>query len=252
LKANGYEGIGVIWESGTIGAPRRVVPLRFLQLRGCRNGWEKVDWRGLCWLGTWAQSEKLGDKNNMLKGLILGILLGILLIAGGVYVYFSSGRAPVATSAPPIPFERKLAGVALHAYLDKLPHPEPQVPVDETNLLSGAKVYKEQCAMCHGLPGEPKGAIQAGMFPAPPQLFHGIGVTDDDAWESYWKVENGIRLSGMPGFKDSLTEKQIWEVAVLVKNADKIPESVKKELAAGATTPMEMAMPSNKPVPAKK
>jgi thiosulfate dehydrogenase len=188
----------------------------------------------------------------MVKGLILGILLGMLLVAGGVYFYFSSGRAPVATSAPPIPFERKLAGVALHAYLDKLPHPEPQVAADEANLLSGAKVYKEQCAVCHGLPNQPKSAIQAGMFPAPPQLFHGTGVTDDDAWESYWKVESGIRLSGMPGFKDRLTEKQIWEVAVLVKNADKIPESVKKELAAGASTPMEMAMPEKTSAPKKK
>jgi len=76
-------------------------------------------------------------------------------------------------------------------------------------------------------------------------------VTDDDAWESYWKVENGIRMSGMPGFKGQLTETQIWQVSVLVKNADKITESVKKELAAGATTPMEMAMPGN-PAPKKK
>ena len=185
----------------------------------------------------------------MLKGLILGILLGMLLIVGSVYFYFSSGRAPVATSAPPMPLEKTLARIGLHAYLDKLPHPEPQVPADEANLISGAKVYKEQCATCHGLPSEPKSAVATGMYPAPPQLFQGTGVTDDDAWESYWKVENGIRLSGMPGFKDRLTEKQIWQVAVLVRNADKIPESVKKELAAGASTPMEMAMPESKPAP---
>jgi len=185
----------------------------------------------------------------MLKGLILGILLGVLLIGGGVYFYFSSGRAPVATSAPPMPLEKTLARIGLHAYLDKLPHPEPQVPADEANLISGAKVYKEQCATCHGLPGEPKSAVALGMYPAPPQLFQGTGVTDDDAWESYWKAENGIRMSGMPGFKDRLTEKQIWQVAVLVRNADKIPESVKKELAAGASTPMEMAMPESKPAP---
>jgi len=119
-------------------------------------------------------------------------------------------------------------------------------------MVSGAKVYKEQCAVCHGLPDEPKGAIQAGMFPAPPQLFHSTGVTDDDAWESYWKVENGIRMSGMPGFKGQLTETQIWQVAVLVKNADKITEPVKKELTAGATTPMSMAMPESPTAPAKK
>jgi thiosulfate dehydrogenase len=185
----------------------------------------------------------------MLKGLILGILLGVVLIAGGVYYYFSSGRAPVATSAPPMPFEKTLAKMGQHAYLDKLPHPEPQVPADEANLISGAKIYKENCAVCHGLPGEPKDAIALGMYPPPPQLFQGTGVTDDDAWESYWKVENGIRMTGMPGFKGRLTEQQIWQVTVLVKNADKISDAMKKELAAGASAPMSMAAPESKPSP---
>jgi mono/diheme cytochrome c family protein len=188
----------------------------------------------------------------MIKGVILGILLGILLLGGGAYYFVSTGRAPVATSAQPIPFEKTFARVGLHAYLDKLPHPEPQVPADEANLVAGAKVYKEQCAVCHGLPDQPKNAIARGMYPAPPELFHGVGVTDDDAWESYWKVENGIRLTGMPGFKGQLTETQIWQVSVLVKNADKISASVKKELAAGAATPMSMAMPSSSPASAKK
>src|SRR6266699_430956 len=162
----------------------------------------------------------------MIKGLILGILLGLLMVGGGVYYYFSSGRAPVATSAAPMPLERRLARVGLHAYLDKLPHPAPQVPADEANLIAGAKVYKEQCATCHGLPGEPKSAISKGMFPDPPQLFQGIGVTDDEPWETYWKVENGIRMTGMPGFKGQVGEKEIWQVTMLVKNADKITESV--------------------------
>lgn len=188
----------------------------------------------------------------MLKALLVGIVLGVLLVAGGVYFYFSSGHAPVATSAPPMPLERKFAKMGLHAYLDKLPHPAPQVPADQANMVAGAKVYKEQCAVCHGLPGEPKGAIQQGMFPVPPQLFHGTGVTDDDEWESYWKVENGIRMTGMPGFKGQLTETQIWQVTVLVKNADKITDAVKKELAAGAVTPMSMAMPDMPAEPKKK
>jgi len=175
-----------------------------------------------------------------------------LLIVGGIYFYFSTGRAPVATKAPPMPFESKLAKMGLHAYLDKLPHPEPQVPANEESLLRGSKIYKENCAVCHGLPGEEKSAIAKGMYPAPPQLFHGVGVTDDDAWESYWKVEGGIRMTGMPGFKDTLTETQIWQVTVLVKNADKISEAVRKELAASATTPMEMAMPESSPAKTKK
>jgi thiosulfate dehydrogenase len=188
----------------------------------------------------------------MIKGLIVGIVLGVLLVAGIVYFYFSSGRAPVATSAPPMPFEKKMAQMGLQAYLSKLPHPEPQVPADETNLLAGAKVYKENCAVCHGLPGEPKNAIAQGMYPAPPQLFHGAGVTDDDAWESYWKVENGIRMTGMPGFKDRLTEPQIWQVTVLVKNADKTPMSARNALSSASPAEAMQAAPASTPAPAKK
>jgi thiosulfate dehydrogenase len=189
------------------------------------------------------------------KGIILGILIGILLLLGSVYLYFSWGFAPVATAAPPMPFETKLAKKGLHAYLDKLPHPLPLVPADEANLLVGAKVYKEHCATCHNLPGEPKTAVSQGMFPKPPELFHGVGVTDDEPWESYWKVENGIRMTGMPGFKGQLTEAQIWQVTLLVKNADKITDPVKKELLAGNSTPMAMddmgSAPAKESKPAK-
>ena len=69
-------------------------------------------------------------------------------------------------------------------------------------------------------------------MPKPPQLFKGMGVTDDEPWETYWKVESGIRMSGMPGFKGRLTEAEIWEVTLLVKNADRITPAVKAELTA--------------------
>jgi thiosulfate dehydrogenase len=166
----------------------------------------------------------------MLRSLVLGILLGVLLVVAGVYLYFSTGRAPVAVTAAPMPFEGKFARMGLHAYLDKLPHPEPQVPADEANFLAGAQTYRQNCAVCHGLPGEPKTKIADGMAPSPPQLFHGTGVTDDEPWETYWKVENGIRMSGMPGFKGKLTETQIWQATVLVKNADKVSDAVKSTL----------------------
>jgi mono/diheme cytochrome c family protein len=173
----------------------------------------------------------------MVKGLIAGILVGVLLVLGAVYLYFATGRAPVAVTSPEMPFERKMARMALHAYLDKLPHPAPQVPADEKNLLDGAKVYKENCAVCHGLPGGTPTAIADGLAPRPPQLFKGTGVTDDDEWESYWKIEGGIRMTGMPGFKGRLNETQIWQVAVLVKNADKIAPAVKAELTGTAAAP---------------
>jgi mono/diheme cytochrome c family protein len=173
----------------------------------------------------------------MLKGFVLGIVVAALALAGGAYCYFASGRAPVAASSAPMPFERTFARMGLHAYLARLPHPKAAVPADDANLLAGARVYRDNCAVCHTLPGMDRGAIARGMFPPPPPLLQGKGVTDDEAWETYWKVENGIRMSGMPEFKGSLTETQIWQVTVLVKNADKLPPDVQNELASTAAAP---------------
>jgi mono/diheme cytochrome c family protein len=172
----------------------------------------------------------------MIKGIVFGIILGIMGVAAGAYFYFATGRAPVAVTAPEMPFERRFARLGLIAYLNKLPHPDPQVPANEVNLLAGAKLYSKNCAVCHGVPDAPKTAIAEGMAPKPPQLFKGMGVTDDEAWESYWKIEGGIRMTGMPGFKDRLSETQIWQLAVLVKNADKISTAVKAELAGAPNT----------------
>jgi hypothetical protein len=69
------------------------------------------------------------------------------------------------------------------------------------------------------------------MFPYPPQLFK-HGVTDDPPGETYWKVANGIRLTGMPGFKGTRSETELWQVSLLLADADKLPQSVKDALAA--------------------
>src|SRR5258708_4087828 len=166
----------------------------------------------------------------MFKALIVGIVIGVLLVAAGGWFYFSTARAPVAAADPPMPFEKKLAKGALHARIDKDPHTDPLVPADEATYLAGADVYKHSCALCHGLPGESQSAIAEGMYPKPPELFHGTGVTDDPAWETYWKARNGLRLSGMPSFKGRLNDTQLWQVSVLLANADKISPAVKTVL----------------------
>jgi thiosulfate dehydrogenase len=186
---------------------------------------------------------------RMVKGIIVGILLGILLVAGCAYFYFSTGRASVATTDPPMLFEKKLAHMALDARIEREKVPASPVVAEEKSYLSGAEVYKENCAVCHGLPDQPKTKIAEGMYPPPPQLFHGTGVSDDPASETYWKAENGIRLTGMPGFKGRLTETQIWEVSVLLANSDKIPPSVTAALTSAPPAPA--AAPASVAAPAK-
>ena len=120
--------------------------------------------------------------------------------------------------------------MALHARIAKEAPSGVPVPADETNLIAGAQLYAENCAVCHGTVGRPETAIANGMFPKPPQFFHGHSVTDDPVGETYWKAKNGIRLTGMPGFTPSLSEQQLWQVSLLLAHADKLPPGVQKVL----------------------
>lgn len=172
-----------------------------------------------------------------MRTFLIGLLVGVILVPAIVFAYFLSGSAPVATSASPLPFERMLAGGALHARIAKeMPKTVP-IAADETNFMAGAEVYRTHCAVCHGLPGGEQSAIAKGMFPKPPHLFRGMGVTDDAPGETYWKVANGIRLSGMPGLSESLSVTQMWQVSLLLANADRLPDSVKHTLEPPPVAP---------------
>jgi hypothetical protein len=81
------------------------------------------------------------------------------------------------------------------------------------------------------------------MFPKPPKLMEGTGVTDDPPAETYWKVSGGIRMSGMPGYSTSLSTTQMWQVSLLLANADKLPQAAKDSLMSGAPAPATTPMP---------
>jgi mono/diheme cytochrome c family protein len=156
---------------------------------------------------------------------LIGFLLGLLILPVFGYLYFYFGYAPVATAASPIPFEKQLAHIALNARIRKEAPKNLPIPPSEDNYLNGARSYRVHCAVCHGLPDQPSTPTAEGMFPKPPELFKGHGVTDDPAGETYWKIDNGIRLTGMPAYTKTLNKMEKWQIALLLANADKLPAS---------------------------
>ncbi len=186
-----------------------------------------------------------------MRNFVIGLIIGLILIPLGVFVYFTTGLAPVATSSQAMPFEKTLAQKALEARVEKeMPKTVP-LPANDETYAAGAKVYDGNCAICHGLPNQPQTPVAKGMFPKPPQLFHGKGVTDDPPGETYWKVKNGIRLTGMPSFSSDLSDTQMWQVSLLLANADKIGPTVKQLLVpeviqVGAPEPGAITPPVSK------
>jgi thiosulfate dehydrogenase len=172
-----------------------------------------------------------------MKGFILGVVIGIATLAGGVYYYFVSGMAPAAVADQPMMMERRIANRSLDAHIETAHVPAPPTQPSEENYVAAAKNYKEQCAFCHGLPDQtPK--VSDNMYPRATLLFKGKGVTDDPPQVSYWKIKNGIRLTGMPTFQGILDETQMWQLALFVANADKLPDSAKQILMP---TPLAVA-----------
>ena len=99
----------------------------------------------------------------MVKGLVIGFILGVLALVACVYLYFATGRAPVAMTDPEMPFEKMLARKALHARIDSEKPQDSPVPADEANFLAAAEVYRQNCAVCHGLPNQPQTTIAQGL-----------------------------------------------------------------------------------------
>lgn len=158
--------------------------------------------------------------------LLFGVILGFVLAPLVLIAWFHFGHPPVAVADPPLPLERQFTSVALHARIDHEAPSISPIPANEANFIAGAQVYREQCAACHGFHAQPS-SFAAHMFPEAPPLWEKhhdsdvVGVSDDPVGETYWKVANGIRLSGMPAFRDVLSDTQIWQVSLLLANADK-------------------------------
>lgn len=180
-----------------------------------------------------------------MKKFIIGLIIGLLLPVVGGYLFLKMGMMPMAASgATPLPMEVPIAGMALKAATAKSRDKTSPVPADEANLTQGAHVYVANCAFCHGIPGQPASNAAKGMFPLPPQLLNKDEmVTDDPVGVTYWKVANGIRMTGMPGFTEMLTDTKIWQVSQMLKNADKLPASTTAELAKPAEVPASPAQP---------
>jgi hypothetical protein len=76
--------------------------------------------------------------------------------------------------------------------------------------------------------------------------FNKHDVMDDPEGVTYWKIEHGIRFTGMPAFHPMLDEKSIWQITYFMKRApDHLPAAAKSIWE----NPSQVAQPT--PMPAE-
>ena len=175
--------------------------------------------------------------------ILLGIILGVVLVPLAVLAWLDYGHPPVAVADHPFPEEQLLTGSLLNNRIDKEIIKTAPIQVTEANLVAGAQIYRDECAACHGFNGKPS-SFGPHMYPDAPPLWEKhhhndvVGASDDPPGETYWKVENGIRLTGMPAYKDVLPTTQMWQVSLLLANADKPLPPVALDILHGRGAPV--------------
>jgi thiosulfate dehydrogenase len=175
---------------------------------------------------------------------LAGLILGILLFPVIVVVYLMLGLAPASSTAPPMPFERYIAGTALRNRISREAPKQDAASFTTWDLVAGARVYRKNCAVCHGDFQRPAPAIASSMYPPAPQLLTKDGmVTDDPVGVTYWKVQNGIRLSGMPSFESILKDQEKWDVSALLARVNALPPEAQEALQAGQVSPASAPTP---------
>jgi mono/diheme cytochrome c family protein len=171
---------------------------------------------GLPWVGGWGGNHRLAALKHRLTLGVISALLGAL---------FSGCTA----DKHPSPEETNLANaakdVAIPLEAGKMQNPLP----DSAEVVSqGQEVFLGACAQCHGADG--RGDTDLGRSMAPPAM--DLSSAHVQHWsdaELFWIVQNGVRLTGMPAWKSSISENDTWKLALFI-------HSIPRQGAGSAST----------------
>jgi mono/diheme cytochrome c family protein len=85
---------------------------------------------------------------------------------------------------------------------------------DQQRLLSGAGQYADMCASCHLAPGMKRTEISRGLYPRAPNLSRG---TDLSPAEDFWVIKHGIKMTGMPAWGVTHSDKYLWDIVAFMR-----------------------------------
>ena len=166
-----------------------------------------------------------------MKNFLLGIVTMLAAILACSFLYLRLGFVDVRADVPPGAWERYWMSNAVRASVRRHA-PElqnPLGPTDET-LITGANMYKYQCALCHGNAGSEKPpAGPPPLYPEPPHL-PTAGTQYTEA-QIFWIAKHGIRRTGMVASGAWNSDDQLWALAAYVKRMNSLPASVKERLS---------------------
>ncbi len=162
-------------------------------------------------------------------GFVNGCIFALALLIGLAFGAVQSGLVPANADSKPNRIERWLAHASLEAAIARgskdLQNP---LQASDDNLIAGVHLYGANCAVCHGAADAKQSNPAKGFYIRSPALAKD-GVEDDPESETFWKVKHGIRYTAMPSFGATLSDADIWKLAMFLKRMDKLDPQVDAE-----------------------
>jgi thiosulfate dehydrogenase len=160
-----------------------------------------------------------------MRTFILGIIAAFLLLGLGGLVIVQFGLMPTNADSIPPALERRVATYTLHVAMSRRASRSGNpVPTSDDNLIDGMKIYTMNCAVCHGTLDNQPSPLEHSFYPPVPQLV--LDPVDDPQWHTYYVIRNGIRYTGMPSWRHTLSEQDMWKVTDFISRIETLPQGV--------------------------
>ena len=160
---------------------------------------------------------------STLEPIVIGAGIALLaLVPVAVVAFVKSGIYNVAASKPHskltewITHETMIHSVRRHAQAISAPR-----QFSRAEIMAGFCTYETHCVACHGAPAIAREQWVGGLEPSPPYL-----LDTTSRWspaELFWIVKNGIKMTGMPSWRDSMSDRQVWDVVAFIEAMRQLP-----------------------------
>ena len=148
----------------------------------------------------------------VLAGALIAI---VLLVPLGALAFIKSGIYDTGASSPHtklttwITHETMIHSVRRHSARVEAPR-----AFTAAQVAAGFCRYQAHCVACHGASGVARQQWVSGLEPAPPYL---LDVRKDFTRpQLFWTVKNGIKMTGMPAWRNSMRDEEIWDVVAFL------------------------------------
>jgi mono/diheme cytochrome c family protein len=152
----------------------------------------------------------------------LGAILAVaLLVPLFALLFVKSGVYDVAASRPHTKFtewlthETMIHSVRSHAKGIVAPS-----TASSDAISRGFCTYQTHCVACHGAAAVAREHWVSGQEPQPPYLVDATHIWKPR--EMFWIVKNGIKMTGMPAWRDSLSDRDVWDVVAWLKASSQL------------------------------